>query len=69
MATLEARVGDAVTVFSSRPAIGEAVRVRSDADGPVLATPLALAGAFAGGAAIGGGLVAAFEAGRAVAGG
>ncbi len=69
MATLEARVGDAVTAFGARSATDGAVRVRSDADGPVLATPLALAGAFAGGAAIGGGLVAAFEAGRAVAGG
>ena len=65
MSTLEMRVGDTLSVFDERP-LTMGVQISRNAVAPVLATPLALAAAFAGGAVYGGGMVAAFEAGRAV---
>lgn len=64
---LETRVGDALAELGDA-AGGTILRIGHEAQGPVLATPL-IAAAFAGGAVYGGGLVAAFEAGRAVRGG
>lgn len=68
MSTLEMRVGDVLSRFDELP-FASGVQIALDGDAPVLATPLALAAAFAGGAAYGGAVVAAFEAGRAVRGG
>lgn len=65
MDTLEMRAKDALRAFDERP-LTMGVQISRDTDAPVLATPLALAAAFAGGAAYCGGMVAAFEAGRAV---
>lgn len=68
MTALELRVSEALAPFDALVS-NDRIRVVRDAGEPVLATPLALAAAFAGGATFGGGLVAAFEAGRAVRGG
>lgn len=68
VATLENRVSDVLSAFGDQT-LSTTGHIARHVDGPVLATPFALAGAFAGGAAYGGALVAAFEAGRAVRGG
>jgi len=67
MSALETRVGDVLATFSTDTGADGILVTTFDA--PVLATPVALAGAFAGGVAWGSAMVAAFEAGRAVRGG